>query len=267
MKPFRNRGWRWLRYMERIIPIAGATGMHSYAPTEVDPQLLDDDDFVHVTLQAPTNEDMDVDVTDEHSQADPITHATSAVASVESAISSSDISLHPAAKRQRSPDDTGSDISKPTALSVPSEHSKKSKLSSSEKAQKGKGKAKTSSSHSAAISATCSLSLNTPQASTSQRVNKITPAVALVELHGSIKDMTQAILVASKPPESADDKGMARCQEAVRLVQERDDGLSVMEKAALIVFFGDHHKEVDMYIALKDDQLRQAVIRQWIGNT
>jgi hypothetical protein len=137
-------------------------------------------------------------------------------------------------------------------LSVPSTESKKSNV-------KGKGKARTASDHSSARSG----SLSTP--STSQRVNKVTPAVALVELHGSIKDMTQAILVASKPPESTDDKAMTRCQEAVRLVQERDDGLSVMEKASLIVFFGDHNKEVDIYIALKDDQLRQAVIKQWIG--
>ena len=78
--------------------------------------------------------------------------------------------------------------------------------------------------------------------------------------------MTQAILVASKPPESVEDKVAVRCQEAIRLVQERDDGLSVMEKAALVVFFGSHDKEVDMYIALKEDEVQQAVVRQWIGN-
>ena len=91
--------------------------------------------------------------------------------------------------------------------------------------------------------------------STSQHVDKVTLAVAIVELHGSIKDMTQAILIASKPPKSAEDKAAVQCQEAVCLVQERDDGLSVMEKAALIVFFGNHDKEVDMYIALKEDEL------------
>lgn len=106
--------------------------------------------------------------------------------------------------------------------------------------------------------------MNTP--STSQRVNKVTPAVALVELHGSIKDMTQAILIAAKPPESADDKSIAQCQEAMDLLRERDDGLTITEKAALLVFFGKHNKELDMYIALKDDQLQREVIKQWIGN-
>ncbi|KAF8236759.1 hypothetical protein L208DRAFT_1375888 [Tricholoma matsutake] len=133
-------------------------------------------------------------------------------------------------------DDEASKPRSSTALSVPLAHSKKSRLTSLEK---GKRKARSSSNH----STTHSLSSKTP--STSQRVEKVTPAVTLVELHGSIKDMTQ---------------------EVVHLVQECDDGLSVMEKAALIVFFGDHHKEVDMYIALQEKELQQAVIKQWVGN-
>ena len=67
--------------------------------------------------------------------------------------------------------------------------------------------------------------------------------------------MTQAILVTSKPPETVEDKAAVQCQEAIHLVQEHNDGLSVMEKAALIVFFGSHNKEADMYIALKEDKL------------
>ena len=49
-------------------------------------------------------------------------------------------------------------------------------------------------------------------------------------------------------------------------MQEHDDGLSVMEKAELIVFFGNHDKEVDMYIALEKDELQQLAIKQWIGH-
>ena len=102
--------------------------------------------------------------------------------------------------------------------------------------------------------------------STLQHVNKVTPAVALVELHGSIQDMTQAILVASKPPESMGEKAMTQFHKAVCLVQESDDGLSVMEKARLIVFFGTHNREADIYTTLEDVQLRQVVIKQWIGD-
>ena len=67
--------------------------------------------------------------------------------------------------------------------------------------------------------------------------------------------MTQAIMVASKPPSSMEDKAAVQCQDAVQLLQECDDGLSVMEKATLVVFFGSHVKEADMYIALEDGEL------------
>jgi hypothetical protein len=140
-------------------------------------------------------------------------------------------------------------------LTVKSDRMKKSKKIS----EKGKGKARTASDRDHSTT-----SFTTP--STSQRVDKITPAVAIVELHGSIKNMTQAIVDASKAPESFEDKAAVRTQEAVRLVQERNDGLSLTEKANLIVFFGNHVKEADMYLALNDDELRQAVVRQWIGH-
>ena len=44
-------------------------------------------------------------------------------------------------------------------------------------------------------------------------------------------------------------------QEAVWLVQERNNGLSIMEKADLIVFFGSHKKEADMYIVLDEGDI------------
>jgi hypothetical protein len=138
----------------------------------------------------------------------------------------------------------------PPPSAVPSDRSRKSRKTLSEK---GKGKARTTLERSSNITS-----------STSHHVDKITPAVAIVELHGSIKDMTQAIVDASKPPETIEDKAAVRTREVVQLVQLRDDGLSVMEKAALLVFFGTHSKEADMYIALEDGELRRAVINRWI---
>jgi hypothetical protein len=263
MKPFRNRGWKWLRFMETIIPVAGATGSRSYAATEANPPSLfrDVDEELEIPLG---NNSMDVDTTD----LPAASTSTPASASV--------------TKRQREDDDntgvsgsavhhpssvlpfgsaSGSTAAAPTppGLSISSDRAKKTKKSISDKGNlkgKGKGKARTGSDHSSFI---------TPGPSTSQRVEKITPAVAIVELHGSIKDMTKAIMEASKPPK-VEDKAADRVQEAIRLMQERNDGLSLMEKTALVVFFGKHDKELDMYIALNDDELRQAVVRQWIGD-
>ena len=247
--------------MEKILPIAGATGAHSYAPTEAKPPPLvdqdqDSDNAIPHTLTHNSDE-MDVDRINQSAASISATSTSAAISSSISdtaAIFSADILQQPATKRQQLGDNDGASqsISSP-ALSVPTESRKPGK-------GKGKGKARTSSDRSE--SSARSISFQAP--STFQRVNKVTPATALVELHGSVSGMTKAIIAASKPPESAEDKAVARCQDAVRLVQERDDGLSILEKAALVVFFGSHSKEVDMYIALKDDQLRQEVIKQWI---
>ena len=253
MKPFRNRGWKWLRIMEKITPVAGATGSHSYAATEANPPSLacdPDEDIDYVSPQPLSgNNSMDIDSTGQ----------PTASTSTPTSATSTNILPQPSATGKRPrldsdsisalPFESGSANAAPS-LSVSSDRTKKSQKIS----EKGKGKARTGSD--------CSSS-SLIQPTTSQRVEKVTPGVAIVELHGSIKEMTQAILVASKPPESL---ASSRCQEAVRLVQERNDGLSVMEQATLIVFFGSHEKEADMYIALEEDELRRAVVRQWLGN-
>ena len=103
MKAFYNRGWQWLSNMEKIMPIAGVTGAHSYAPTEANPSLPNDQDE-DAASQAPTNKDMDINIVSQPSTAISastiISTATSAVASASTtAIFSPDISLpHPAAK-------------------------------------------------------------------------------------------------------------------------------------------------------------------------
>lgn len=266
MKPFRSRGWRWLRYMEKILPIAGATGAHSFAPTEANPPPLvdQDQDSDHAISHTLTHnsDEMDIDSRIDQSISTTSESAFAAQAiSPSTAILSTNVLQPPATKRQRLGSNDGvfklRSRSSP-ALSLPTEQNRKSGKG------KGKGKAKTSSDRSPSQANSSAHSTSFPAPSTSQRVNKITPAAALVELHGSVSGMTKAIIAASKPPESAEDKAVARCQDAVRLVQERDDGLSISEKAALIVFFGNHNMEADMYIALKDDQLRREVIKQWI---
>ncbi|KAF8811183.1 hypothetical protein BYT27DRAFT_7240373, partial [Phlegmacium glaucopus] len=212
---------------------------HSYAPTKAGPPPTSnhDQDSNHV-MQLIFHEAMEVDATIQASTpisiaaSTPASAITSTSAASTSAISSADIiSEQPAAKRQQL---------------APTEHKKK--------ADKGKGKLRNLSDHSSPHSSNHSLPSRTP--STSQRVNKVTPAVALVELHGSIQQMTQAILAVAKPPESTEAKASIQHQEAARLVQEYNDGLSVMEKAALIVFFGDHPREVDLYVSrLENDEI------------
>lgn len=251
--------------MEKIIPIAGATGAHSFAPTEADPPPLVD-------------QDQDSDPSPSLATSHPPTDSSRDRMDVDATITTLSVNIPqpPATKRQRLLGDGDGDSSLQSTGRSSSSVSIHGSVPTAEqkRMRKGKGKAtvKTSSDHSAEFSASLAgrRSSSTPfmgAASTSQRVNKITPAAALVELHGSVDGMTQAILAAAQPPTwatSATDKAIVRCQDAVRLVQERDDGLSILEKAALIIFFGTHATEADMYIALNDDQLRQEVIKQWI---
>lgn len=272
MKPFRNKGWRWLRYMEKILPIAGATGAHSYAPTQArPPPLVDQDDDADLEQHSL----MDIDGLPSSQPATAISSASASTAPASASTSPASASTHissanisqpllssqarvsqqlttipaenvlelPPTKRLRLQRDISASSS---SLSVPTDSSRIS--------GKGKTKARTSSDN-----------ISSRALSTSQRVSKVTPAVALIELHGSINNMTQAIRDVSK--ESTDDKALV--QRAMQLVDERDDGLSLSEKAALIVFFGSHHREVDMYLGLQNDELRQAVIRQWlqVGNS
>ena len=58
--------------------------------------------------------------------------------------------------------------------------------------------------------------------------------------------------------QSVEDKAASRCQEAVRFVQVRT-ALCHGEGFSYRFFFGNHDKEVDMYIALEEDALRREV--------
>ena len=83
--------------MEKILPVAGATGAHSYAATEADPPSLtgdQDQESDHASLQAPGNDLMDIDSVGQPS------------ISTSSSSTSADILLQPATKRPHVDDDS-----------------------------------------------------------------------------------------------------------------------------------------------------------------
>src|ERR1700678_2283511 len=140
MRPFRNKGWKWLRFMEKILPVAGATGAFSFAAAEVNPMtpslqvdydrdVLEYVDHVVVPPQVPSGNDaMDIDSTGQLA-----------------ASTSSNILPQPTAKRPRLdndgssvlPSESGSANSVPTRpLSVPSDHAKGSRKPSEKKRER-----------------------------------------------------------------------------------------------------------------------------------
>jgi hypothetical protein len=155
--------------MQKILPVAGATGAFSFAAADVGPVKPSPnlDDLDYVVPQGPYgNDDMDINSTGQL--------AASASAS---ASTSTNILPQPVVKRPRL-DNEGSIFSEfgsantapARTLSVPSDHAKGSRKAS----EKKKGKARSASDRSVT------------SLPTSQRVDKVTPAVAIVELHGSI---------------------------------------------------------------------------------
>ena len=131
MKPFRNRGWRWLQYMEKILPIAAATGARSYAATEANPPLLvdqpedqDSDHAISHNLSHNSESDeMDVDKIIKSAA------ATSSSTSVDISHTADDILHPPATKRQRL-----------GTMVVPHSPRSPSRLSRAESQRRGRGR-------------------------------------------------------------------------------------------------------------------------------
>lgn len=92
MKPFCNKGWRWLYHMQKIIPITCATGAHSFAAAKADPPSLagdedkESDDNVG-PLHTPANDAMDVDGPTSASASTAISTATTISTAIPATIS------------------------------------------------------------------------------------------------------------------------------------------------------------------------------------
>lgn len=86
----------------------------------------------------------------------------------------------------------------------------------------------------------------------------VSAAVAIHGLQGSINRLIDILIMSmTTPPDSA----TTRTAQAVRRVQDVDDGLSTMEKVELIRQFEKNEASPGTYLSLKDQALRQAWIR------
>ncbi len=90
-------------------------------------------------------------------------------------------------------------------------------------------------------------------------VKAITQATAVVGMQGSINQLTD---IFEKSLEPSQDPSVNRKSRALKLVQERDDGLLLLDKVKLISIFDEHTSMIDTYLGLTDDELRRA----WISS-
>jgi len=186
MRPFRNKGWPWLRYMEQILPIAGVAGAYSFAPSQSNPAPVggQEDEGLDAMSSLLTADGMEVDST----QLPPSgsTH-TSASVPTSLLVPASTFTQQSTTKQQRTSSDASNPIPHQRSPGYTPPPSTSSHSISSDKCNMKKplGKANrhaTSLSHSSAHSAS--------SVPTSQRVAKMTPAVAFVTLKTSVDSMT-----------------------------------------------------------------------------
>jgi hypothetical protein len=89
--------------------------------------------------------------------------------------------------------------------------------------------------------------------------SKVTSAIALSGVQGSINRLTDAV-------EKSNAEGSAKHREVVKHLQRTDDGLTTTEKLDLLSKFEDNEVYADTYIALEDEDLRRAWINRRLGS-
>jgi hypothetical protein len=94
---------------------------------------------------------------------------------------------------------------------------------------------------------------------TTQMATKITQATAVVGMQGSINRLTDIMERSFLPEEPTADPGVERLTRAVKSV-EKDEGLTVEERAALISVFMANPTSINIYLSLTDPNVRQAWI-------
>jgi hypothetical protein len=88
---------------------------------------------------------------------------------------------------------------------------------------------------------------------------KITQATAVVGMQGSINRLTDIMERSFLPEEPTADPGVERLTRAVKSV-EKDEGLTVEERATLISVFMANPTSINIYLSLTDPNVRQAWI-------
>jgi hypothetical protein len=89
--------------------------------------------------------------------------------------------------------------------------------------------------------------------------SKVTSAVALSGVQGSINWLTNAV-------EKSNAEGSAKHREVVKHLQRTDDGLTTTKKLDLLSKFKDNEVYTDTYIALEDEDLQRVWINRRLGS-
>lgn len=292
LKPYRNRGFRWLSDFEELLPISGATGSSAYTPSSSSipppssfvPPLSPSTSSVHASVLSggfvapaqPHGSDRGSAMTAASSTMRIAATTTGDEMDIDTAVGSS-LSF---SKRKHSDilhgDDNGhthtfsdnsfhfdavphSSVSNPRSLpisSAPSAPSAPSVSVSSASFHNSAKKKKTTLTHNSASHVSSSA------APSGNIAMKITPAVAIHGMQGTLNRLThimeQAVVPANRPlPIPAATPTTSLRTQAITLIQTRNDSLSISNKKKLIRVFTKEMELAEVYVALEDDELRQ----------
>jgi tellurite resistance protein len=248
--PFRNKGWSYMEKIQDIIPNASARGrqafsaMHTAPPNAMDQTIdLDGLDSPSGPFDHPQIPDNDaikniadlMDIDNEAESSTAISASSKRKFDISASIDTS--SVEPAMKKSSN-----------TSPSIGSSSLSFTKTSSEPPSSKGPPSSTKSGRPSRRV-----------PSSSKQTSSKITPALLVHEMQGTIGTLAAAVRDAG-----ATDPVAKLRQEAIEQVSKRDDGLSSSEKLMIIKMFARDYASVQTYLGLTSiDDLRKA----WLAET
>ena len=271
MKPFSKEGWAFYEYFGQIFPNGQARGSHAHwlASTVSHAEPLDEEDSNDAYPP-----DMSQDNVDAAAMANTVLDAAASTASAAITAIVTNPSIHDDAM-----DIDNSSAIELTLAAVGMTSSSKQKhinnpespatsplLSSSLKLSDTASKRSRKSASSLMLPSSRPASSMTSYCSrgSSSRAEKVTPAVAIMGLNHSIHQFTSIIDQMGQAP--AENSDTSKLDEAIDLVQSRDDRLTQHQKIALIKLFSDITIACT-YLHLVDDRLCSAWLEDVVPMT
>jgi hypothetical protein len=265
LKPFRNKGWPYHNKFQIMYPTVGARGSSAYHASIAQSSRQSVGDSVTVPAateavfqQSTANQENTTaitPITEPGTPGTPVDDTESDYMEITPPPASSTITTN---KRKidtiiresitRASQDYGSQ-SQNSLVTVASDHSHPSKRSQ------------------------LSLPETLPRPSSDSRLQnhapkkilKVTPATAVIGMQGSINRLTDVIQNQMVMPQSSEDRQELRKEQALRMLQELDDGLTLDEKTEMVVLFQDDAHATSTFVKLTDDTLRRSWLRKMLA--
>ena len=263
MAPFRNKGWKYFDQFQEIMPGTTARGSHAFsaATCAPPPQERDDEDDEGRSSGASisrteglSEEPMDVN-TEVNSSASTSASATkrklATITSGEDTVASS--------SEQPQPPSSVTSIPSRQSSMLPDEPSrKKVAIVASSVVSSSKSRPKAPSSH---RSKRPSSLHSSDRAGSSKTVAKISSELVVHEVQGSINSLTATV----RDSMSIDPVTKVR-QDALRMLQTRDDGLTEDQEVMMYHKIAANHALAQVYMALDKPVLRRKWLQEVLEN-